>query len=133
LDEDSKLQSIVVNPALSHNEKADVVQLLTQTGGGGVEASKSVKNLLSVMSENGRLGQLDGVVAAFEKLMRAHKGEVDVVVTSAQVYLFKFNDFINSSLWMLVFYNVWSRPFPSPLWFPKIKESEWRIRYLFII
>jgi len=60
------------------------VQLLTQTGGGGAEATKAVKNLLEVMSENGRLGMLDGVVAAFEKIMRAHKGEVDVVVTSAQ-------------------------------------------------
>ena len=76
---------VVVNPALSHKEKGDVVQLLTQTGGGGAEATKAVKNLLEVMSENGRLGMLDGVVAAFEKIMRAHKGEVDVVVTSAQV------------------------------------------------
>jgi len=60
------------------------VQLLTQTGGGSAEATKAVKNLLEVMSENGRLGMLDGVVSAFEKIMRAHKGEVDVVVTSAQ-------------------------------------------------
>jgi F-type H+-transporting ATPase subunit O len=79
------LAHVVVNPALSHKEKGDVVQLLTQTGGGGAEATKAVKNLLEVMSENGRLGMLDGVVAAFEKIMRAHKGEVDVVVTSAQV------------------------------------------------
>ena len=62
-----------------------MVQLLTQTGGANAEASKAVKNLLEVMSENGRLGMLDGVVAAFEKIMRAHKGEVDVIVTSAAV------------------------------------------------
>lgn len=62
----------------------DVVQLLTQVGGGGQDAAKGVKNLLEVMSENGRLGQLNGVVSAFEKIMRAHKGEVDVIVTSAQ-------------------------------------------------
>ena len=70
---------------MSHKEKLDVVQFLTQTGGGSAEASKVVKNLLGVMSENGRLGHWDGVVGAFEKIMRAHKGEVDVIVTSAQV------------------------------------------------
>ena len=75
----------MVNPALSHKEKLDVVQLLTQTGGGSAEASRAVKNLLEVMSENGRLGHWDGVVSAFEKIMRAHKGEVDVIVTSAEV------------------------------------------------
>jgi F-type H+-transporting ATPase subunit O len=85
LDNDPKLQSVVVNPALSHKEKLDVIQLLTQIGGGSAEASKAVKNLLDVMSENGRLGQWQGVVSAFEKIMRAHKGQVDVIVTSAQV------------------------------------------------
>ena len=85
LDSDAKLQSVVVNPALSHKEKLEIVQLLTQTGGGSAEASRAVKNLLEVMSENGRLGHWAGVVSAFEKIMRAHKGEVDVIVTSAQV------------------------------------------------
>jgi len=62
-----------------------VISFLTQTGGGSEQATKAVRNLLEVMSENGRLGQFDGVVAAFERIMRAHKGEVDVIVTSAQV------------------------------------------------
>lgn len=61
------------------------MQLLSQIGGVGGEAGKAVKNLLLVMSENGRLGKWDGVQSAFERLMRAHKGEIDVVVTSAQV------------------------------------------------
>lgn len=79
------MASVVVNPALSHNEKLDVIKFLSQTGGGGQEASKAVRNLLVVLSENGRLGHFEGVVSAFEKIMRAHKGEVDVVVTSSQV------------------------------------------------
>ena len=62
-----------------------MIKFLSQTGGGAAEATKAVRNLLQVMSENGRLGHLDGVVAAFERIMRAHKGEVDVVVTSSQV------------------------------------------------
>jgi len=94
----------VVNPALSHKEKLDVVQLLTQTGGGGAEATKAVRNLLEVMSENGRLGRLEGVFTAFEKIMRAHKGEVDVIVTSAQVWRhLGERGVVDSSLWMRKF------------------------------
>jgi len=78
------------------------VQLLTQTGGGSAEASKAVKNLLEVMSENGRLGHWNGVVAAFEKIMRAHKGEVDVIVTSAQVYVLIYVWLTMMSRWILV-------------------------------
>jgi F-type H+-transporting ATPase subunit O len=99
LDTDPKLQSVVVNPAVSHSEKLDIVQLLTQVGGGGSEASKCVKNLLTVMSENGRLGHFDAVVNAFDKIMRAHKGEVDVVITSAQVLVPL--SCADGSLWML--------------------------------
>jgi hypothetical protein len=79
------LASVVTNPALSHSEKLDVIKFLSQVGGGSQEATKAVHNLLQVMSENSRLGHLDGVVSAFERIMRAHKGEVDVTVTSAQV------------------------------------------------
>jgi F-type H+-transporting ATPase subunit O len=93
---------VVVNPALSHREKLDVIQLLTQTGGGNAEATRAVKNLLEVMSENGRLGQWDGVVSAFEKIMRAHKGEVDVIVTSAQVRTSLSLNPVDGSLWILV-------------------------------
>jgi len=75
---------VVVNPTLSAHQKSDVIKLLTNVGGGGHEASRAVGNLLGVLSENGRLGRLDGVVAAFERIMRAHKGEVEVVVTSSQ-------------------------------------------------
>jgi len=82
---DAKLASVVTNPALSHSEKLDVIKFLSQVGGGSQEATKAVGNLLQVMSENSRLGHLDGVVSAFERIMRAHKGEVDVTVTSAQV------------------------------------------------
>ena len=77
-----------------------MINLLTQTGGGGAEATKAVRNLLEVMSENGRLGQLDGVVNAFEKIMRVHKGEVEVIVTSAQVHLYHTR--FNNSPWIPV-------------------------------
>lgn len=37
------------------------------------------------MSENGRLGRLNGIVNAFDKIMSAHKGEVTATVTTAKV------------------------------------------------
>jgi F-type H+-transporting ATPase subunit O len=82
------LRNILSNPALSPSQKQEIIKALTQGTGGNAEANKAVKNLLGVMSENGRLGHLDGVVGAFEKIMRAHKGEIEVVVTSSQVSSF---------------------------------------------
>jgi len=45
--------------------------------------SKEVKHLLEVLAENNRLGVLRGVVEKFDTLVRADRGEVDIVVTSA--------------------------------------------------
>jgi len=79
------LQHIISNPALNHAQKQELIKFLTQGASSNADANKAVKNLLEVMSENGRLSQLDGVAGAFERIMRAHKGEVEVVVTSSQV------------------------------------------------
>lgn len=42
-----------------------------------------VKNLLSTLAANNRLSALEGVAENFAKLMGAHKGEVEMTVTSA--------------------------------------------------
>ncbi len=41
-------------------------------------------NLFTVLAENGRLDQSSKVMAAFDQLLRAHRGEVTVTVTSAK-------------------------------------------------
>jgi F-type H+-transporting ATPase subunit O len=44
-----------------------------------------VKNFLTTLAENNRLGALEGVCEKFGQLMSAHKGEVELIVTSAAV------------------------------------------------
>jgi F-type H+-transporting ATPase subunit O len=44
-----------------------------------------VKNFLTTLAENNRLGALEGVVEKFAVLMGAHRGEVELIVTSAAV------------------------------------------------
>lgn len=38
-----------------------------------------------MLAENGRLSNLQAVIASFETIMRAHRGEVAVDVVSAEV------------------------------------------------
>jgi F-type H+-transporting ATPase subunit O len=58
-----------------------VDELQKHAGGGG----EVVKNFLTTLAENNRLGVLEGVCLKFAELMSAHKGEVELVVTSATV------------------------------------------------
>jgi F-type H+-transporting ATPase subunit O len=45
--------------------------------------SDITKNLFGVLSENGRLGETQGVIEGFNELVAKYKGELEVVVTSA--------------------------------------------------
>lgn len=44
-----------------------------------------MKNFLATLAENNRLGVLEGVVEKFGVLMGAHRGEIELTVTSAAV------------------------------------------------
>lgn len=52
---------------------------------GGADKDGVVKNLLTTLAENNRLGALKGIVEKFGVLMGAHRGEVELTVTSAAV------------------------------------------------
>lgn len=43
------------------------------------------RNLFQVLAENGRLADAPKVIEGFQELMSAYRGEVEVIVTSAQV------------------------------------------------
>ncbi|KAF0742140.1 hypothetical protein Ae201684P_008929 [Aphanomyces euteiches] len=45
--------------------------------------SKPVAGLFTVLAENGRLGDAKHVIQAYNRLMRAHRGEVQAKITSA--------------------------------------------------
>lgn len=66
------------NPTLTASER--------QKGLSGILPSGSpiLLNLLTVLSENGRLSSAPRVFADFNSLMAAYRGELEVIVTSAE-------------------------------------------------
>ncbi|KAL2265542.1 hypothetical protein VTJ83DRAFT_6642 [Remersonia thermophila] len=81
LQKDAKLVSILQTPTLSPADKSAIVAELHKSSGASVD---TVKNFLSTLAENNRLGLLPGVCTKFAELISAARGEVEMVVTSAQ-------------------------------------------------
>lgn len=76
----AKLQTFISNPTLSNKDKvAGLEQLI------GSKSDTITRNLFEVLAENGRLGDAEKVVEEFFRLMAAHRGEVEVTITSAAV------------------------------------------------
>ncbi|KAI1612092.1 ATP synthase F1, delta subunit [Exophiala viscosa] len=82
LKSEPKLQSIIAAPTLSDSDKSQIVAELEKHTG-GADKSGTVKNFLSALAENNRLGLLEGVCEKFGILISASKGEVELLVTSA--------------------------------------------------
>jgi F-type H+-transporting ATPase subunit O len=78
---DAKLPAILSAPSLTNEDKAGIVAELLKHAG---QPNDTVKNFLATLAENNRLGVLAGVCQKFGVLMSAHRGEVELVVTSAQ-------------------------------------------------
>ncbi|KAI0342086.1 OSCP, subunit 5 of the stator stalk of mitochondrial F1F0 ATP synthase [Trametopsis cervina] len=82
-----ELSSFVNNPTLSSNDRATGLQaLFKQTESSALKKaaiSDITKNLFSVLSENGRLTEAEGVIEGFNELFAAHKGELTVTITSS--------------------------------------------------
>lgn len=77
------MQAVLDAPALTAEDKKQMVDELMKN----VRDDKSgvVKNVLMALAENNRLGALEGVCEKFGTLMSASRGEIELVVTSAQV------------------------------------------------
>lgn len=80
-DKDVKLSTILSAPTLSPEDKSAIVAELNKQAGG---SSETVSNFLGALAENNRLNLLKGVCEKFGELISAAKGEVELVVTSAQ-------------------------------------------------
>ncbi|KZP34590.1 OSCP, subunit 5 of the stator stalk of mitochondrial F1F0 ATP synthase [Athelia psychrophila] len=82
-----ELNTFVNNPTLSLNDRTKGIQvLLGKVEGSGAKkepVSDVTKNLLSVLSENGRLGEVQSVIEGFNEQYAKYKGELTVVITSA--------------------------------------------------
>ena len=98
---DGKLPSILAAPTLSAADKSQIVtELLKHTGGGvgttpstGNNKNETVKNFLKALADNNRLGILPAVCEKFGSLVSVHRGEVELLVTSAAVCLFSVPSF----------------------------------------
>jgi F-type H+-transporting ATPase subunit O len=79
-----ELNTFVHNPTLSSKDRAKgLASLFTSLEAKKEPVSEITKNLLTVLSENGRLGETEGVIEGFNELVAQYKGELSVVVTSA--------------------------------------------------
>ncbi|KAK2467896.1 hypothetical protein APHAL10511_000191 [Amanita phalloides] len=79
--------AFVLNPTLSTKDRlAGLSTLFSSLEGIGAKkeaVSDITKNLLAVLSENGRLGDTQDVIAGFNELVAQYKGELTVNVISA--------------------------------------------------
>uniref|UniRef100_A0A8H7Y7M0 ATP synthase subunit 5, mitochondrial n=1 Tax=Psilocybe cubensis TaxID=181762 RepID=A0A8H7Y7M0_PSICU len=87
LKKDAEVANFVNNPTLSSQERAKGLQaVFSKLEGAGAKKdafSDISKNLLTVLSENGRLVETESVIEGFNELFAEYKGELTVTVTSA--------------------------------------------------
>ncbi|PWY71668.1 OSCP-domain-containing protein [Aspergillus heteromorphus CBS 117.55] len=79
---DRKLLAILSAPTLTAADKQQIVQELQKVA--GADKGDILKNFLNTLAENNRLGLLEGVCEKFATLMGAHRGEIELNITSAQ-------------------------------------------------
>ena len=80
LAESADLRDLVVSPLYSRADQESAITKIAEAG----SFHELTTKFLGVLAANRRLDQVGGVVAAFEKLLANHKGEVSAEVTSAQ-------------------------------------------------
>ncbi|XP_035524841.1 ATP synthase subunit O, mitochondrial [Morone saxatilis] len=80
LIKDPKLSAIVLNPHIKRSIKQKTFNAALVKA----KVSPITINLINVLAENGRLTVTSDVIAAFVKMMSAHRGEVVCSVTTAQ-------------------------------------------------
>ncbi|OOF99575.1 hypothetical protein ASPCADRAFT_41243 [Aspergillus carbonarius ITEM 5010] len=82
LKADRKLTGIISAPTLTVGDKQQIVQELQKVA--GADKADILKNFLNTLAENNRLGLLEGICEKFATLMGAHRGEIELNITSAQ-------------------------------------------------
>lgn len=86
IQKDPEVSAFVYNPTLSlkeRNKGLNSIFAKLESGPKKESLSDITKNLFTVLSENGRLGETSNVIEGFNELVAAHKGELSVTVTSA--------------------------------------------------
>uniref|UniRef100_A0A914KK79 Oligomycin sensitivity conferral protein n=1 Tax=Meloidogyne incognita TaxID=6306 RepID=A0A914KK79_MELIC len=79
-DTNNDFKLFVENPILNKQKKEDAIQAVLKNQG----MSKTVQNFFVLLTESGRLVKLSSIINSFETIMRAHRNELQVEVTSAE-------------------------------------------------
>ncbi|KAG8723577.1 ATP synthase F0 subcomplex subunit OSCP atp5 [Ceratobasidium sp. 395] len=80
------LSAFVTDPTVSASDRKnglDAIFAAAAPKGSKEPVTPITRNLFEVLSENGRLGETSGVIESYNELLSKHKGELEVVVTSA--------------------------------------------------
>ncbi|KAF9973674.1 ATP synthase F0 subcomplex subunit OSCP atp5 [Actinomortierella ambigua] len=80
VEKDAKLRVFLENPTINRNEKKDGVKKMLSAG----KYSDLTKNFFDTLAENGRLYDTVKIINSYDSLMSAHRGEVQVTITSAK-------------------------------------------------
>ncbi|KAI1312304.1 ATP synthase F0 subcomplex subunit OSCP atp5 [Mortierella claussenii] len=80
VEKDQKLREYLENPTINRIEKKSGVQQLLQAG----KYNDLTKNFFDALAENGRLYDTVKIINSYSSLMGAHRGEVQVTITSAK-------------------------------------------------
>lgn len=80
IEQDSKVKSILANPALSRDDRVSVAQIIASN----LKLDKTLGNFLSVLAENNRLSEVQPIYQQFATLNDAYEGVVEAKVTSAK-------------------------------------------------
>jgi len=75
---DPALSGLLANPKLTTEQKTE---LMLEIGGGHL--NDEGQNLVKLLADNGRLGVIAEIAAAYEQRKAEHEGTVDVLVTTA--------------------------------------------------
>lgn len=95
IPKNEKLVDLITNPTLSNDARVKGIEEAVKFSGA---KSEITKNLLSALSENGRLADTSRVVEEFGRLISAYNGDVEVVVQSAQELDSKLQSRLEASL-----------------------------------
>ncbi len=80
LEKDVGVKRFLETPVIDRQAKKKGIEVILGSG-----KSETTVNFFNLLAENGRLGETSKIIAAYQSLMIAHRGEVNVVVTSVKV------------------------------------------------
>jgi F-type H+-transporting ATPase subunit O len=78
-----EISNFVKDPTLSVKDRTAGLAALFKVSDKKEPTSDITKNFFTLLAENGRLGETQGVIEGFNELVAQYKGEVTVTITSA--------------------------------------------------